>query len=282
MKHLGRIRSYIQTLVRSDRIHTLVLLSPPGFAKSTTIDQALKGLGIDHVQGGSYATPLHIYNLLCRHPNATIVLDDCSGIFEDTKAMSVLKSAAWSATGARRVSWGSTSDKVVHPSVVFNGKLILIANSIPRSREAQAFLSRSIFYEMHFGKTEVVDMLRKAANSPDFFGDTALAQSVADFLVDQIKTRDHSSISLRTLHVGCELASTHPEEWMELLEPLLPAPDPENLLESLIDSPLSAKEQEGRFIAETGLSRRTYYNEKKRLGLSRPYRRAQKKPKKRK
>jgi len=282
MKHLSRIRSYIRTLCKSDQIHTLVLLSAPGWAKSTTITQALDGLGLAYIQGGSYATPLHIYNLLCRNPDSIIVLDDVSGIFEDSKAMSVLKSAAWASGRDRKVSWGSTSDKVEQPSMLFRGKLILIANSIASTKEAQAFLSRAIFYKMEFSRDEVVDMLKNAASSKEHFSNTALATEVAAFLIDRIRLRDYNSVSLRTLHMGCEIAATHPDDWRELLEPLLPWPHPEHLIESLATSDLAAKEQEQKFIAETGFSRRTFYNEKRRLGLSRPYQRAtrRKSPKK--
>ena len=273
MKHLSRIRSYLRTLCKSDQVHALVLLSAPGWAKSTTITEALADLGIEYVPGGAVATPLHVYNLLCRHPDSVIVLDDVSGLFEDKKAMSVLKAAAWAAKGDRRVAWGSTSDKVEQSSVVFRGKLILIANSITKSRETQAFLSRAIFYKMEFGRDEVTAMLKAAAASKGHFSNQPLAMEVADFLVGQLRLREHSSISLRTLHIGCELAATHPEEWRELLEPLLPSAHPDHLIESLATADLGAHQQERKFIAETGLSRRTFYREKKRLGMSRSYQR---------
>jgi hypothetical protein len=283
MKHLSRIQSYIHTLTTSRQIHALVLQSPPGFAKSTTIDQALKSLGLEFIAAGSYSTPLHIYNTICRHPESILVFDDSAGIFEDVKAMSILKAAAWASSGTkgdRRVAWGSTSGKVEQESVIFQGKLILITNSIPQSRETKAFLSRSIFYEMHFKKPEIVEMLRTAAKSQEHFENTEIAAKVAEFLIKKLSTRDYSSISLRTLHVGCEIASTHPDEWQELLEPLLPQPEPTSVLDAF-ETKMSPKEQENQFISETGLSRRTFYNVKKELGLTRPYRKTRRKsPKK--
>jgi hypothetical protein len=284
MKHLSRIQSYIRTLSTSRQIHALVLQSPPGFAKSTTIDQALKSLGLEFIAAGSYSTPLHIYNMMCRHSESILVFDDSAGIFEDTKAMSILKAAAWASSGTkgeRRVTWGSTSGKVEQESVNFRGKLILITNSIPQSRETKAFLSRSIFYEMNFAKSEIIEMLRSAAKSSEHFEDTKIAKAVAEFLIKKLAKRDHSAISLRTLHIGCELASTHPDDWKELLEPLLPPPELDSVVESL-STGLSPKEQEHRFISETGMSRRTFYNVKKEMGLTRPYRRStrRKKPSK--
>jgi hypothetical protein len=105
-----------------------VIHSAPGWGKSTTIDTALKELGLSAVTAGSYTTSLHIYNLICKNPQALIVLDDCAGVFSDVKAMSVLKAATWQSSGlglnVTRVSWGSSSDKVDQPFVEFTGKLI--------------------------------------------------------------------------------------------------------------------------------------------------------------
>jgi hypothetical protein len=189
--------------------------------------------------------------------------------------MSILKAATWASSGTkgeRKIGWGSTSGKVEQESVVFRGKIILIANSIPESRETKAFISRSIFYAMNFGKAEIIDMLRSAAESTEHFEDTQTARAVAEFLIEKMATRNHETINLRTLNIGCELAASHPEGWKELLEPLLPLPEVSSVMDALSDQ-LTPREQEQRFIAETGLSRRTFYNVKKERGLTRPYRR---------
>src|SRR5207253_717400 len=123
MKHLETIQAFIKMLIGSESFHALVIQSPPGWGKSTAIDQALGELGIKAVAAGSYANTLHIYNTLCLHPNSLIVLDDCAGLFSDQKSMGILKAATWQSSGQntgsprvtrwrRRVSWGSTSEKV--------------------------------------------------------------------------------------------------------------------------------------------------------------------------
>jgi hypothetical protein len=120
MKHLQSIKAYILTLKNRSNFHALVIQSPPGWGKSTTVDKALTEMRITPVVVGAYATPLHIYNTICQNPNAMIVFDDCAGIFNDPKSMSILKAATWQSTGqisssdgiSRRISWGSTSDKV--------------------------------------------------------------------------------------------------------------------------------------------------------------------------
>jgi len=68
------------------------------------------------------------------------------------------------------------------------------------------------------------------------------------------------------------LAQTHPSLWYELLLTLLPRSEaPVDLMYDIIEFSLPVKEQEARFVAATGKSRRTFYNYKKHLGMTRSY-----------
>jgi len=283
MKHVETIKAFIKTLMNSESFHALVVESPPGWGKSTTIDTALTELAVDAVAGGSYATPLHIFNTLCRNPDSIIVLDDCAGVFSDQKSMSILKAATWQSSGlggsaaaltqkSRRIAWGSTSEKVEQPFVDFSGKLILLTNVVPAGKETEAFLSRCLSYRINIGEEDVKQMLLSAAASPEHFPNPQLALEVAHFLVDGSVRADTVRINLRTLKMGYDLATTHPEAWRELFGHLLPRKKASSdLLSEIFQSGVPAKEQEARFVASTGKSRRTFYNYKRRLGLSRSY-----------
>ena len=281
MKHVATITAFIKTLMISENFHALVVQSPPGWGKSTTIDLALAELGVDAVVAGSYATPLHIYNTLCRHPDSLVILDDCAGLFSDPKSMAILKSATWQSSGQgattatrpwRRVSWGSTSEKVEEPSVDFSGKLILLTNVVPAGKETEAFLSRCLSYRINIDSSEARQMLLSAATSTAHFPKQEIAQVVARFLVDDLTRADLTKIKLRTLKMGYDLAATHPEAWRDLFIHLLPRKhEPTDLISQILRSELSAKEQEAKFSELTGLSRRSYYNYKKRTGLTRRY-----------
>lgn len=281
MKHVSTIKAFIKTLMNSESFHALVIQSPPGWGKSTTIDQALTELGMDAIAAGTYATPLHIYNTLCRHSDSLIILDDCAGLFSDPKSMAILKSATWQSSGQgsttatqpwRRVSWGSTSEKVEQPSVNFTGKLILVTNVVPAAKETEAFLSRCLSYRINIDGIEAKQMILSAATSTSHFPQQAVAQAVAHFLVDDATLADMTKLNLRTLKMGYDLALTHPDSWRELFVHLLPRQQkPVGLISQILQSGLSAKEQEAKFVSSTGKSRRTYYNLKKRLGLTRQY-----------
>lgn len=283
MKHVETIKAFIQTLQNSENFHALVIQSAPGWGKSTTVDTALRDLGLIAVSVGSYATSLHIYNILCKNPDGLIVLDDCAGLLGDVKAMSILKAATWLSSGhgvsdlangqSRRVSWGSTSEKVEQPFVDFSGKLILLTNVLPAGKETEAFLSRCLNYQIGISENDIKEMLVSASQSKLHFANTSLALEVAQFLIDEQGLIDLMGVNLRTLKLGYDLAATHPGGWKELFRHLLPkAVKVKDELSTIFTSGLTTKEQQARFLAKTGKSLRSYYNYKRKLGLSRSYR----------
>ncbi|MBI2712756.1 MAG: hypothetical protein HYX41_07890 [Bdellovibrio sp.] len=278
MKHIETIKAFIKTLRNSGTFHALVIHSAPGWGKSTTIDAALKDLQVDVVSVGAYATPLHIYKTLCQNPSSLIVFDDCAGLFSDVKAMSLLKAATWQSSGhgvsVRRISWGSSSDKVEQSFVDFTGKLILLTNILPSGTETEAFISRCLSYRIGISESDVKEMLLSACRAVEYFSDTQLALSVVQFLIDRCNKIDLLKVNLRTLRLGYDLAATHPEAWQELFQHLLPRLlEPKDQVRDILSSGLTTKEQEAKFVATTGKSRRSFYNYKKKMGLTRAYQR---------
>lgn len=99
---------------------------------------------------------------------------------------------------------------------------------------------------------------------------------MAEFLVGTIlPDAEPSTLNLRTLHLGYELRAQNPEDWRELLAALTLARtfdgSPDELVRELSASPSSVAEQESAFCRATGLSRRSFFHCRRRLGLSRPY-----------
>lgn len=286
MKHVENIKKLLRTMHGSERFHALVVVSPPGWAKSTTVDAAIAELGIEHHALGAYTSPLALYNSICGHPTKLLVLDDCAGLFRETNAMAVLKAATWPSVGnersadgkrVRRVAWNSTSDRVTQGETVFSGKLVLLTNVLPGSAEAQAFFSRAVLYRIELTREDVKEMLLSAAASESYFDDTAAAAEVASFLVEHVLPDcEPHAISLRTLHLGYELREANPDEWRELLAAVTSVRGfdgaPEDLVRELAgDASTSIGDQEALFRRATGLSRRSFYHYRRRLGLSRSY-----------
>ncbi len=267
MKHVETIKAFVKTLMNSDNFHALVIESAPGWGKSTTIDQALADLGVEPVVAGAYVTPLHIYNTLCINPGSMIIFDDCAGGLSDQKSMSILKAATWQSSGqgadrsgvtqsARRVSWGTTSDKAEQPFVDFTGKLILLTNAVPAGKETEAFLSRCLSYRINISPEDSKQMLLKAAASRSHFKKPKLALEVARFLTDNSTSVDSSKINFRTLKMGYDLAADHPDGWRDLFIHLLPQTrKPVDVMAQIFRSGLPAKDEIAKFTAATGKSR---------------------------
>lgn len=268
MNHLQDIECLIKTLVQSPRFHTLVIESPAGWGKSSTLERTLNNLNLPYHAIGAYVTPLALYNALISHPKDILLLDDCAGLFGDAIGMAILKAAAWASAGSqgeRVVTWSSTSERVTHPSTSFAGKIILLANSIPQGRDTRAFLSRALYLQIRFDGDQAAEMLKEASQQREYFEDQGIAEKVAAFLSERARTSEIQAINLRTLQMGYDLARTNPETWQVLLEKLVPRSDPKAVLEDLARSDLSVEEQSREFSRLTGLSRRTFFKYRKRM-----------------
>ena len=262
MKHIEDIRALIDLLITSKNFHSLVIEGAPGWGKSTAVEKVLQDKNISFVTPGSYTTPLRLFSFLSENQKATVVIDDCAGIFGDSIAMSVLKAATWPSSGTdgtRLLSWGTTSEKVAVQEFFFDGKIILLTNLVPAGGDGLAFISRSLHYSITPSAEDMENIVRAIASS-DRFTDGGLASEVAACLIEQGKKSDFRGVNLRTLHMGYELATSGRGDWKELFVKLLPTADPTRLayIESS-SSNISVEEQFREFHRQTGLSRRTFF-----------------------
>jgi hypothetical protein len=266
MKYLDDIAALVKTLHQSTTFHALVIERPPGWAKSTTIDTIMALLSIPYSSLGSYSTPLFLYKALAESPGSVLVLDDCAGLFDDSTAMSILKAATWSSAGSqgeRRVTWGSSTDRVKVPAFNFRGKLILLTNTLPASREIDAFLTRTLYLSFAFDSEEISMLLLEAARSTQHYADTELSIAVARYFIEHSNTYALERLNLRTLKMAYEVARANPGNWQSLMARLLPKTSPRSLAGKLSQGGLSIEEQAREFSRQTGLSRRTFFNYRK-------------------
>lgn len=270
MKHQTNMTSLLNTLVQSETFHCAIFQSPPGWAKSTTVNAALEKLGINSVPIGTYSTPLHFYNSLAQHSKSFIVLDDCSGLFDDLAAMAVLKAATWpnTKTNERYIQWASNSPHVMRPEgFAFKGKLILLTNVFPSGRDTDAFKSRSLFYQIHFTRHNIEKLLREAAKSKTHYENRTRAEMVANHLIKSLEKRDFTKYNLRTLKMAYEFAENDPKHWRELLEVVLPSVTPEELVRSLADTGEKVVRQAQEFQRMTGQTARHFYRLRADAGI---------------
>lgn len=285
MEYLNDIKKIIRILMRSQKFHLLCISGAPGWAKTHTTRQFLSELGTSYRMLGAYSTPLALYNHLSNFPHDVSVIDDTAGLFHNGQALSILNAATWpgvSKGGKRIVTWSSTSEKVSVPSFDFHGKIIVLTNFLPDTPQAKAFINRSLQYNIRMSGEQIADQLLVAAKS-GYFASTYCAVQVAKFLGARAREYKQSGarcpISLRTLEMGIEIAENDPGSWQELLESAIPgiAPAPPgdtgncgaDILVSLGQSELNVSQQFAEFHRATGKSRRAFFYQRKKLGLSR-------------
>lgn len=270
MKHIDDIKGLAEMLMSGPIYNSLIVQSPPGWAKSTTINKILDDLGKPWSYVGSYSTPLFLYNALVAHPDKILVLDDCAGLFDNLAAMAILKAATWpsAGTGDRIVSWGSTSEKVSAPIVNFKGKLILLTNVLPEGRDAAAFKSRSLFYNIKFTKGNIANMLGEAACQKKYFPNQKRAKQVAKFLIDKLEERDYTQFNLRTLHQGYLAADVRPTDWKDLFSKILPDVKPRELVKQLSATDDDIEDQARHFQKVTGMTRRYFFLLRQEMGMT--------------
>lgn len=285
MDYLNDIKKFISILVRSQKFHLLCISGAPGWAKTHTTRQFLSELGITYQMLGAYSTPLALYNHLSEFPNDISVIDDTAGLFYNAQALSILNAATWpgvAKTGKRIVTWTSTSEKVATPSFEYHGKIIVLTNFLPDTPQAKAFINRSLQYNIRLSGELISELLLSAANS-GHFANTYCAVQVAKFL--GAKAREFKQpgarcpISLRTLEIGVEIAEGDPMSWQDLLENAIPAvlqspasasslDSGAHILSSLGLSGMNVDQQFAEFHRATGKSRRAFFYQRKKLGLS--------------
>lgn len=262
MKHIDDIRALTELLLGSKNFHSLVIEGAPGWGKSSTVEKILLEKKHPFVTLGSYTTPLRLFGFLSENPKGTLVLDDSAGIFGDAIAMSILKAATWPSSGTegtRLVTWGSTSERITAQEFFFEGKIILLTNSVPRNGDGAAFASRSLHYCITPSAVEMESLVRSVAKS-NVFGDQQIADEVVGFLIERAKQNGFRGVNLRTLQLGYELATSGRSEWKELFGKILPRPDSANVAYLLsTQSQAPVEEQYRQFHRATGLSRRTFF-----------------------
>jgi len=272
MRHLDDIAILVRTLRSTEVFHALVIQSPPGWAKSTTVERILSEGRIPFRAFGAYSTPLALYNALGQWPNDLHVIDDCAGLFTSPISMAVLKAATWASAGSggeRRVAWSSTSEKVSREEFFFKGKLILLTNVLPAGPETAAFLSRTLHLQLDFTTSEVRTLLLEAAADLRHFADQKRSGSVAEFLANMADTTRPGLINLRALQLGYDLAGHSAGDWQSILKKLLPQrASPRELVQQLQKEGGSLQSQLRMFQSGTGLSERTFYNYRNELGIS--------------
>jgi len=265
-------RTLIKTVAQGFS-NNLIMTGPGGLSKSFTTLATLTELGLkkgdDYEYHQGYTTPLQLYHLLFENQDKINVFDDVEGILGDVKAASILKAAMWSASGARVVQYHTTSKALEAPEqFIFQGKIILCLNSIPRKADEslKALLSRALNYEFKLSfadKTRIIAAIAEGAEYKELSREERL--QVFDFIKNHADETTQN-YNIRTFLKACDLflhSKVKGGGWERAANELLDKDPDLQILKELVHSSMTTKEQVKEFCDRSGKSRSTYFRLRK-------------------
>jgi hypothetical protein len=231
-------------------IDPVLVVGPPGVGKSHAYATRL-GNRPYHRFGGRQ-TPLHVYKSLHDDPHLPVVLDDISALLQDDCFRDMLKGLCES--GERNLHWGTTTSKLEGRTRSFccTSPVLIVMNKIPsRDADVAAILDRCDAIEFAPTKSEVIIRMREL-----FPADAELIDLIAEL---------PTLPSLRTLIKARRWQNSRHLKLVEELLAECGAPQAVVHLARIIENH-PENEWCARYLAETGLTDRTYRRHK-RLAL---------------
>jgi len=167
----------------------LVVISPPGYGKTTMILKAMEQYPKAFKYVNGYITPMEFYLTLWQTtklaPPKFLILDDVEYSLGEKKIQILLKGNGYSTNGQRIIHYISSNSKVaLTPKLEFDGKIIMLLNEIPRqNNQIKAILDRAIFVNIFMTNEEILESMEQSLLS-NSYGDLTEKerQEVYEFL----------------------------------------------------------------------------------------------------
>ena len=213
------IEKYIEVLINSDDIYSLIISAPQGLGKTSTVLSKLSEMGFiedqNYLYQSGYMTALRLYDFLSRSRILEIpkilIFDDIDSLLSNKTSLALLKSALSEARGKRVVAYESKG--VVERSFEFNGKIILITNNLSGNRNLKPLLDRAIVYNFESDPQELMAYIE--GNLDKFSGD--LSDDQKESVWDKVRRFvDSPDFSLRSVGRAFAFYRNDPENWYDL------------------------------------------------------------------
>lgn len=247
--------------------NALIIYSDGGLGKTYHVISHLEKLKQDYSLVVGYTTPLQFYKALFEARDKLVVLDDVEGLLEDDRGLSILKSALWSVTPDRVVSYDSSTDLLgdIPHKFQFSGRIIFTMNHLPdKSRSFNAMVSRCLYYEFKCSHGEKMRILAEIAKQP--YKDTTLEdrQAVLGHLIERCSEAT-ANLNIRTLlHLFDAYRYDH-ALFTKVADELLPEDEDTKVAWELMRESRTEAERVAAFHERTGRSRATWFRLKKSL-----------------
>lgn len=186
-----------QSLIR-DRIRAVVhgeangiyLHGRPGSSKTYIVRSTLENLGQRYAYSNGHLTPIGLFGLIEENPQAVIVLDDVSSIFQQPKALQLLLAALGTphdGSRTRTVRYKTANDDRV---AFFDGSIIAISNLQLAGHSNQvldALQDRVHVMAFEPADEEIEAAIHEIAGTSPRGVDSSHAVEVAVFLLEQCR-----------------------------------------------------------------------------------------------
>ena len=252
------IRTYAELTKFADafaegKLNLLILIGSAGLAKSQTIRNTV-GKKVCWIEGN--ATAFGMYTDLFRHRDELVIIDDVDSLYSDRAAVRLLKSLCQT-DPMKRVSWHSNaaglSKEKIDREFETKSRVCIIANDW-KNLDANTAAVRDRGHLVFFEPTRE-EIHAKA-------GEWFSHQHIYDWFGNHLHLVPNLSMRLYVRATELEAAGI---DWVEHL--LAEQPERSRIVAKLLaDSQFENEEQRvGEFGRQTGASRATYYNWKKKL-----------------
>jgi hypothetical protein len=264
------LRSLVRIIAKKHS-HGLFIVGDGAIGKTHTVLTTLSKEGLDSNQDFSYfsgyLTPLSLYHHLFDNRDKLVVLDDVEGL-DDQKTISLLKSAMWSASGERVVSYKTTSKQLTAPSqFIFTGGIIVCSNQLPRGRNKEsidALISRAFLAEINFSYADKMRILAEITATVPYKGLTQDQRKEVFAFLAENSNETTRGINIRLLLKSFD-AFASGEEWKGIVKSMLNEDERLACIKKILRISGNVGEQVRMFQDETGYSRATFFRLKKFL-----------------
>src|SRR6056297_1997084 len=158
-KQIETYKDYLRMLFEG-YVYSVLCHSKAGLGKTYTTVKLLKQFGKSYEYSSGITTAVGLYKLLFDNNGKVLVLDDIETIFQDDRAVNLLKAALWDVDGKRIVTYKSSSVVLEdYPdSFVYTGQIIILANEVKGKKDESynALMSRCLKYELNYTFEEVI------------------------------------------------------------------------------------------------------------------------------
>jgi len=250
---------------------SLIICGPVGIGKTFQILNTLEKSGKPYVYHSGHRTPLRLFEFLYQHRDGYIIfMDDTAGLLREKETMDILLPGLWSTTGVRKISWFTSSPKInVPPSFVFTSRIIFTINRMPKEPWLKSVFDRCLVYKLSFDYKTLLKIMAEICKvkHPKLTREERF--KILKFI------RSHTSTATKNFNLRlqkkCEdcyiYAREHGKDFKELALPLLEADKNVILVQELMHSGKSIKEQIKEFREKSGKSRSTFYRIREKLEL---------------